>query len=438
MSKKAILTCGYFSLNSANEELYKRGYDIIKMRTLANPQLDSFCIDDSKKVEECTERERMKYLYSSRGNIEEDSVTLMKGEMQAISLLGAGGRCYVNDKILSYIIGTKFVSCMVNINGTYDYLVEAAKRYNIKAILIHTAEGANWGALVWAAKGLGIPTFCCYNGTIVKYITEYTAHNFFNNADYYYLHGQYDVDWLESRVNSQYDPSTMPIVGQPSFDIYYNKNGKIKRSRKKSCNVFLYSSTTVFNTFDVPSMNLHITLDMIDCAFHRDYIPSELDTLFIRAFNIYQKKVNPNAELIITLRPYHNTTSELYLTDIVDLGIKNVKVFDHTTRPFRDLVKDVKYIVSGTSTILIESLLNRKAALCLTGNSDRVPFKFIRDWASIAKTQNVSDIVEGLINMTKNEEGLVHDCNKYAPYYNYGDDGKAGERLAEDLHRRIS
>ncbi len=57
MSKKAILTCGYFSLNSVYKELHKRGYDIVKMRDMANPQLDSFCVDDSEKVKECLDKE---------------------------------------------------------------------------------------------------------------------------------------------------------------------------------------------------------------------------------------------------------------------------------------------------------------------------------------------------------------------------------------------
>jgi hypothetical protein len=439
MSRKAILTCGYFSLNSVYKELHKRGYDIIKMRSMSNSQLDKFCVDDSEKVQECLEKESIRYLYGGRDpNVGAYGVAMTNEEMQLVSFFGAGGLNFANNEILSQMLYSKFVGSIAHINGTYDYLVEANKRFNIKAILLHTAEGASWGTMAWVAKELGIPTFCCYNGTIVGYITEYTAHNFFNVADHYYLHGQYDVDWLERRVNVHYDPSTMPIVGQPSFDMYYTKGGRIKKPRKKTHNTFLYSSTIIYNTFELPTMGLYITFDLIDYAFYRDYIPSNIDGLFIRAFGIYQRNVNPDAELIITLRPYYTISSSEYQKYVEDFGVKNVKVFNHTTKPFRSLVQDTRYVISGVSTVLVESLVNRKPMLCLTGDSDRVPFDYIREWATVSRTSNSDLIVEGLINMTKNEDELVHNCNKYVTHFNYDDDGKAGERLAEDLVGRIT
>jgi hypothetical protein len=438
MNKKAILTCGYFSLNNANKELHKRGYDIIKIREMNNPKLDSFCIDDSERLAECLEKESIKYLYENREEpLKEGKVSLLAGERQAVSFFGAGGKNYFSDEILSCVISSKFMGSIININGTYDYFMEVSKRYNIKAVLVHTAEGASWGTVVRAAKELGIPTFCCYNGTIAKYITDFTAHNFFGNADYFYLHGQYDVDWLERRVNAHYNPSTMPLVGQPTFDTYYDRKGKIKKPGKKPHNVFLYNSAVVYSSFDVPRLNLRVTLDMIDYALYRDYMPSNLDDVFIKAFGVYQKKVNPSAELIIPLRPYYTAPSEGFLKYVLDSGVKNVKVFDHMDRPFRSLVKNARYVISGASTVLVESLLNRKALLCLTGNSDRVPFDYIKDWAAVARTDNSDTIIEGLIDMTKNENELIHNCEKYATHFNYGDDGKAGERLAEDLVGKI-
>jgi hypothetical protein len=439
MGRKTILTCGYFSLNSVYKELHAKGYDIVKMRDMVNQQLDSFCIDDSKNLKECLDKEALRYLYESRGQDANDrGVTMTKEEMQLISFFGSGGVRFSENELSSHIISSKLAGSISCSNGYYDYLIEANKKYNIKAILLHSVEGAAWGTIIQVAKELSIPTFCCYNGTIVKYITEYTAHSFFNTADYYYLHGQCDVDWLERRINSHYDPDTMPIVGQPTFDVYYNKNGKVKKPRKKVHNTFLYGGSVVYNTFELPAMGIHVTLDMIDYSFYRDYKPSNLDGLFIRAFGEYQKSVNPDAELVVALRPYYPTSSGEYQKYAEDSGVKNIKVFDHMDRPFRSLIKDTKYVVSGVSTVLIESLLNRKPMLCLTGDSDRVPFDYIREWATISRTSNSDLIVEGLINMTKNEYELIHNCNKYATHFNYDDDGKAGERLAEDLIGRIT
>lgn len=437
MSRKAILTCGYFSLNSVYEELYKRGYDIIKMRGMANPRLDGFCVDESEKIKEYSEKEVARYL----GGRDTNSITGMRisnEEMQAVSLFGAGGRNFVYDEITAQVLFSKLINSVVNINTTYDYLVEANKKHNIKAILLHTAEGPSWGTTAWVAKELGIPTFCCYNGAIVKYIIEYNAIDYYNGADHYYLHGQYNVDWLERRINKQYNPSTMPIVGQPAFDRYYNKNGKIKKPRKKPHNTFLYSSAIVYSSFDLPVLGLYITFDMTAYSFYRDYIPSNIDSLFFKAFEIYQRNVNPDAKLVVALRPYYTITGECYSGHVADFGVKNFKVLEHTDIPFRNVIKDTRYVISGVSTVHVESLINRKPTLCLTGDSDRVPYDYMREWATISKTSNSDLIVEGLINMTKNEDELIHNCNKYATHFNYGDDGKAGERLTEDLIGRIT
>jgi hypothetical protein len=67
-----------------------------------------------------------------------------------------------------------------------------------------------------------------------------------------------------------------------------------------------------------------------------------------------------------------------------------------------------------------------------------VPYDYIREWATVSRTSGIDLIVEGLINMTKNEDERLHNCNKYAKHYNYDDDGKAGERLAESLIGRIT
>ena len=121
-------------------------------------------------------------------------------------------------------------------------------------------------------------------------------------------------------------------------------------------------------------MGVYLTLDMIDYAFYRDCKPSNIDGLFFRAFGIYQKNVNPDAELVMSLRPYFSMSGQDYQKYISQFGVKNVKVFEHTTAPFRSLIKDIRYVVSGASTILTESLINRKPMLCLIGDSDIVPF----------------------------------------------------------------
>ena len=435
MSKKAILTCGYYSLNSAYEVFRRMGFDIIKMRDMPNPMLDEFCIDDSLSVKEFLEKESYRYLDidESIDSLDNYERVLKPGENEVLSFFGAGGRHYSHNDMLYQILASRFFGSIMNTNAHYDYVKEACRKYNIKALLTHTSDGAAWGATTLTAKSLGIPTFCCYNGTIANYISDFAAQSFYDTSDYYYLHGEYDLDWFEGRRNTQYNSETMPLVGQPSFDRYYNREDL----EEPECNTFLYPIVIVHSAIPIPSRDLHVSIDLINYAFYRGYIPADLDALFFLAFSAYQKEVNPSAKLMVALRPYFTISAKVYSKYLEYLGISNFEVFNFSEKPYSDLLQKTKFVVGGASTTLIEACLNRKAILCLTGHSNKTPFRYVKDWAAVAKTASTSSIVDGLIEVTENEEQLIQGCNDYAEYFNYKDDGKAGERLAEDLVERI-
>ena len=59
------------------------------------------------------------------------------------------------------------------------------------------------------------------------------------------------------------------------------------------------------------------------------------------------------------------------------------------------------------------------------------------EWAICSEDMSIESIVESLDLVTFLKDGLVEACDKYAPYYNYMDDGKASERLVKDMVGRL-
>ncbi|NIW52600.1 MAG: hypothetical protein GWN17_10345, partial [Candidatus Korarchaeota archaeon] len=106
--------------------------------------------------------------------------------------------------------------------------------------------------------------------------------------------------------------------------------------------------------------------------------PPQTDHLFYEAFVEYQKKVNPDAKLWITMRPFHlagNSHADLARK----YGIKNVTGFLHRDRPFRDLLLECDYYVSGISTTIQEAIITRTPTVLLCGKEPAEDFFMQRD-----------------------------------------------------------
>ena len=427
MSKGNILTCGYYSLNSALLHLNKLGYNIVKVHTMPNPVIDDFAIDESTYDNEVLMKEYVE-LCGDGG-----SRALKEKEQHLVSAFGVGGVPFSNNAYFSQIIVGSVIGAISAIKAAHKFVVDTHKKYKYKAALFHTGEGRHWRAMIETCKMLGIPTFVCLNGTVTQSVPLYSSHKLYNTADVYYLHGKYDFDWLAKRPG--YITNDIVIVGQPSFDLYY-EDDKVRTSEVED--VFLYCNAVVCNTFSVDNTKEHIILDMVEFAFQRRDLPTNLDGIFFLAFSKYQREVNPKAKLWVTLRPYYNLTVQEMQAYISSLGITNCEVFAHEIAPARNLIPKAKYVIGGTSTLLIEALINRKKLICLSAHKDG-NFSFAKEWSLVASVSNIDNIVENLDKITKDDsDNLIEGCGKYASYYNYNDDGMAGERLAENLHERIS
>ena len=426
--KKTIVSSGYFSLNSVLLELHNYGHDIIKLHGMKNSDLEDFVIDKGKEFRDFADALVVKEFGSGR------SVT--QKEIEILSILEAGGKGYINSKVLANIMVNSFIKGLSIVNGTYDYLLHLKKEMKIDALLIHTAEGQMYRTLVEACKYFNIPSFCCYNGIISYIIPRYSAHSFYDAADLYYLHGEYDVEFIKNK-QMNVDLESFPLVGQPSFDIYY-ENGKIKEDDVEA-NTFMYCTSAVSDFVEISmEERIGVIIDAVEFGLFRKTLPPNIDGLFLESFAKYQREINPSAKLIVALRPYYNYFPDDYSEYIKSYGIDNFIVYSHSKVPARKLFSKIEYVVSAESTIIIEALVNRKPVLYLTG-MDNVGSLYVgsNEWAIEAGCDLTDQVVEGLVELTEKKDVLVEACNVWAGYYNYMDDGKAGERLAEDLNGRI-
>lgn len=439
--KGTIVTCGYYSLNSAIVELAKMGWRIVKLHRMPNDQIKDIVVDHGDELHKhvsnrmrtgASELDRRVSIANSRV----EARTITDDEEMLLATFGIGGRQFMNTPTLVGLTATKLGSAVITINGTYSYFVELMKKYkDIKAVLVHTGEGATYRTLIEAAKIHGIPAFTCLNGCISGTSSRYSAHTLYDSPCTYYLHGQYDVDYIVER-QIEVDVNSYPVVGQPSFDMYY-KSGKVKQYEREP-NTFLYCVIVVCSVLYLPIVDVEATIQMVDFAMFRKVLPVNTDGMFFEGFAKYQKEHNPDAKLKVAMRPYYNLLVDDMKNYIEHFGTQNVEVFAHEDKPTRELMGTTEYLVSGESTVLVEGMLNRMPVLYLTGYGG-VGNKFTGtdEWTVHAKTDSVDDVVNGLIKMSEEKERLIDSCDKWANHYNYKDDGRAGKRLAKDLDGRI-
>lgn len=437
-SKGVILTCGYYSLTTALLELHRLGWDIVKMHRMENPRLKGKLLADVGYELHELNVKALKEETTFSGHLALGDQPLRERQLtdedaQILATFGCGGKQFMDCESLIGLVASRLRGAMLNVNVIYDSIVRLHKKYKFKAFLLHTAEGPTYRAMVETARILGIPTFCCFNGTLSGTAPKFSAHMMYDSADVYYLHGEYDTNYIERRkleVDSV-------MVGQPSFDPYY-KRGKIPEHDFEP-NTFMFSSTVVCGVYYLPVLDVEATINMVDFGLFRKVLPVNSDGMFLEGFALYQREHNPTAKLVVSLRPYYNMTAQDYGSYLTHFGIENFQVFEHEDKPGREIFKQTEYCISSESTMLIEGLLNNKPSLYLTGSDGGIGYMFdgTKEWTIPVATDNLEAISGGLVELTEKKEELREAMRRWAGVFNYKHDGRAGKRLAKDLDRRI-
>jgi hypothetical protein len=230
------------------------------------------------------------------------------------------------------------------------------------------------------------------------------------------MNGEYDLEYVTTR---KIEPIEGVLTGCTSWDDYYTVD------KKREPNTFLYNVTTNYDEIETNDNNIYIHPTALHpWTFY--YRPTTIDAIFFEAFAKYQKDVNPEAKLFITIRPY-NILAHSFENLFQTYGIKNVTVYTSNDKPFRELIQECEYFISGISTTVQEAIITRTPTVFLCGTEPVDDFFKGRD-CYVESIIKADAITEALHYVTSVKSELVEACNSRASYYNYGDDGKASER----------
>jgi hypothetical protein len=86
---------------------------------------------------------------------------------------------------------------------------------------------------------------------------------------------------------------------------------------------------------------------------------------------------------------------------------------------------------------MIEAIINRKPLLNLTGNYGTRGLFLPEQVCVSSMVANKTGIVDAIVELVDRQDELIHNCDSYASYYNFKDDGRASIRLAKDIDERL-
>lgn len=401
MSKK-IFASGYFSMDKVIQQLVDDGHEV---HTSYESNVAGTHFFDFKFETLTTELSDYDY-YLKLANFVVQNITI-------------GGREIVFADYTTHSAATWVLS------GAWrrKYVLESLESHeDFDAVIVHNDYDPLYGAIVRWAQKRDIPVFCLYNGFSSNLHPHQTAMRDFRMGCYYCLNGQLVLDYVNDR---EMHMAEAVLTGCTAFDCLYDDDVEVLP------NTFLYNIATNYQEAeDETSLYAH------PVAIHPwtfSYRPSKTDTTFFMGFAKYQKEVNPDAKLIITLRPYHLMS---YGTEYMEkeYGLKNVEVYDSLDRPFRELIQECEYFISGISTTIQEAIVTRTPTVFLCGTEPAQDFFRGRDICYIESLIKPDSIAEALDVMVQSKETLIAGCNERADFYNYKDDGKASERAVAYIY----
>jgi hypothetical protein len=296
---------------------------------------------------------------------------------------------------------------------------------DLDAVLLHSDNDATYGPIGMSAKRKGIPVFTMTNGFCSNLSPKYCGKTEYLLGHRYCLGSEYVLEHLADRG---YDNVVGELTGFPSFDCFYSNDVE------REPNTFLYNPGVNYSKHDTDVGSYAVSQSIHPWAFL--YKPSDQDIIFFKAFAKYQAEVNPEAKLVVTLRPYY-LLSNFYSQVVEGYGVKNVEVHQSQDTPFRDLVQKCEYFISGISTVVTEGIISRTPTVFLCGKEPAEDFFKGRE-CYVESVIREDAIVEALHYTTSVKQELIEACNDRASYYNYGDDGKASERILQYIYDTIN
>lgn len=396
MSSKKILTSGWFSLDAIVQRLVDDGYDVYTF-------YDSV-VEGTTLIE--VEGEGL-----STGDKEFEHYMRLANFM--VENISVGGRP-IGSNEHSY---PALANWGIGASWRRNHILETLKDFeDIEALIVHNDHDPMYGVMTLWARRLGIPVFCIYNGFSSNLHPRITGFLDYRMGAHYCIHGQYVLDYLNKR-----EPVSDGIVvtGSPTFDRYYGQDVEVRP------NTFLYNISTNYETAEDNDHYFAFPTAVHPWTFH--FRPPQIDRWFLEAFSEYKHTINPEAKLMITLRPYHLLGYDVdYIKRVYD--IDDVEVWTNDVKPFKELILEAEFFIGGISTTIQEAIITRTPAVFLCGTEPREDF-FRGRHCYVESIMTKDSMVKALDLMVTNKEELKENCDKHAEFYNYKDDGKASDRV---------
>jgi hypothetical protein len=401
MKKLKIFASGWFSMDGVVQQLVDDGHKVYTA-------YDS----DVKGVEV------IDYKIAPLGASDKAFQPYLAFAETLVNFLSVGGRpIAVNEHTYPSVVGWSVAA-----SWRRKFIIKAMDKLpKLDAVIVHNDYDPTYGVITLWAQRQGIPVFCAYNGFSSYLHPKITGMLDYKMEAYYCLHGQFVLDYLSVREPRM---AEAVITGSPTFDVYYGKDVEVRP------NTFLYNITT---NYQEAEDNVHFFAH--PTAIHPwtyHFRPAQIDRWFFEAWAKYTNTINPDATLLVTLRPYHLLGYDPeYIKK--SYGIKNVEVYPSDVKPFRELILEAEYFVGGISSTIMEGVITRTPTVFLCGTEPREDFFQSRN-CYVETVMQQKSIVSALDYVTKVKDDLIEACNERAEFYNYKDDGKASKRMVAYIY----
>ncbi len=267
--------------------------------------------------------------------------------------------------------------------------------------------------IVLAAKRLGIPTIVLQHGS-----TFYgkacngdglACHAFIPiTADRFFAYGEATCDWFR---NMGAPANRVVATGSPRFDVYYRERTAGERAGRKKVMLAL---TDVWVRGTVPKSHTSLCV-------------------FFEQIKVFMKVACGMKDVDFIVRPQDtmNRWKDLFRRELEDC--RNVTISKKGS--MQEVLKDIDVVVGHTTTALIEAVICKIPVISLDIGefTDAVPLWKYGCSARVSSYEELRDILGELLTNPAVREDLVEKAYANIQMFNYGNDGKATERVAREI-----
>lgn len=263
------------------------------------------------------------------------------------------------------------------------------------------------------AKKMSIPTIVIQHGISLcsDSYKEHTleVHGFFPVlADRFFAFGDVTKEWL---LNMKTPNNKITVTGCSRFDSYY-KNDRIKGSNK---NVLILLN----DMWEMEGLITHLI------GLH----------VFYRHISEFIEIAKKNHEINFIIRPHtpNSYWNELFARELSLLS--NIKIYKKGS--FEQVLSQVDLVIGYTSTALLEALVCRVPVISLdTGEYySRLP---LWEYGLSKRVSSFSELeaeIKKFIFDENQRKDFSNMIDKNLRLFNYDDDGRASQRIGEEIHR---